>query len=642
MKRYLLLASAAALLSTPSFAQDAHDDSDDEAIIVTALGIEQPQSDANVAIGVLTEDQIERQGTATVIDQIARLPGVSISRNGPVGGFAGVRIRGAEAEQTRVLIDGIAVNDPSSPGGGFDFGTLLSTNIQQLEVLRGANSTTWGNQALGGVVSIQTLAPDDHGLNVQALAEYGSHDSKRASIGVADQRGPVAFAFGGGYYDTDGISAAANGTEADGMRQYLAHGRMDISLAAPVTAELRGFYAHNRVDLDGYDFTVNGIADLPAYSTSQQANGYGGLKISLLNDKFVSRIGYSIADYNRDNFDNEQARDASFKARGQTETIAYKGDWTVASGHRLLFGLERETNHLKTADAWSSLTASNHDDSAYAQWLFQPDDRLNLVAGVRYDHHSDYGGHTSFSASGSYKLSPALRIKTSFSEGYKAPTLYQLDGSKGGFGNPELQPETARAFDGGIEARLLDGTLILGATAFTRTSKNQIAFGDCTMVADLPRVCRDGNRPSGSYFNLTKTRANGIELEATAQPIPNLVVTANYSLLNAKDISANSVTNGNRLARRPEHSLNSAISYEHPSGWMIAADMRIVSDSFDDAYNGVRLDGYQLFGLRANVPVGQYLSLFGRVENLTDVRYQTAFGYNSMGRTASVGVRARY
>ncbi len=640
MLRTLLFCSGGLLCASPLAAQSVDDD--EEAIVVTALGIEQPRSDANVAISLVTEDQLERSGSVTIIDQLARTPGVAISRNGPVGGFAAVRIRGAEAEQTRVLIDGIAVNDPSSPSGGFDFGTLLASNIQSVEVLRGANSTTWGNQAIGGVVSIETLAPDEHGFTAQALAEYGSHDSRRASAGVAGQAGAIGYALGGGYYASDGVSAAASGTEPDGLRQYMAHGRVDAAISAPLTLELRGFYSHSRVELDGYSFTSFALEDQPLHSTAQQLNGYAGLKLSLAGDDFISRLGYSIADINRDNYDRAAGPAATFIARGRTETIAYKGDWTFMSGHRLLFGLERETNKLRTADAWSGLAARNHNDGGYVQWLFQPNDRLNLVAGIRHDRHSNYGGHTSLAANGAYQLIPALRLRASYSEGYKAPTLFQLDGSVSGYGNPDLKPEKARSIDAGADLRLLDGGFLMSMSLFTRTTRDQITYANCPATAPSSAVCTIASRPFGTYFNLARTRARGAEIEFTMQPIPNLTLNANYTLLNAKDTAGDSATFGKQLARRPRHSAHMAIDYEGSSGWMIGADMSMVGNSFDDAANLRRLEGYQLFGLRASFPVAGLFTIFARAENLSNERYQTAADYASLGRTFYAGVRVRY
>ena len=92
---------------------------------------------------------LRASNSQSVSDLLATTPGISVSRNGGIGGFSAVRIRGAEGEQTLTLIDGVRVNDPSSPGGGFDFGNLLTGSIERIEVLRGPNSVPWGSQAIG-------------------------------------------------------------------------------------------------------------------------------------------------------------------------------------------------------------------------------------------------------------------------------------------------------------------------------------------------------------------------------------------------------------------------------------------------------------------------------------------------------------
>ena len=648
MKNFrLALLSATAFLAAPLYAQDSvqvpSEEESYEDIVVTALGIEQPKSDAGVSISVLNGDDLERRRNVAIADQLRMLPGVAISRNGPIGGFAGVRIRGAEAEQTLVLIDGIAVNDPSSPGGGYDFGTLLGNNVSSIEVLRGANSTVWGNQAIGGVVSIETLSPDEHGRNISATGEYGSHESKRFSAGVADQIGNIGYAIGGGYFDTNGISAANAGTEADGMRQYLSHGRIDADISNALTLELRGYYSHSKVDLDGYSFATNQIDDLPTYSKAQQANGYAGVKFTLANGDFVNRLGYSIADINRDNYDPTQLQTLTFLARGQNDTLSYRGDYTIGGGHRLLFGASHEVNKLRTADNWSQAKDRNNIDGFYAQWLFAPNDRLNMVAGVRHDDHSVFGGHTSLAGNISYVVLSGIRLRSSYSEGFKAPTLFQLDDSTGGYGNPDLRPEKARSIDAGIEAELIDRTLTIAASVFTRTTRDQIDYINCPGGSIVPACsAADRPRPYGTYDNITKTRAKGFEIELKAQPAPQLNVTANMSYVDAKNISDGTPNDGKRLARRPTYTGFVAADYIGASGWSVGADLYLAGDSFDDAGNYTRLDGYALVGLRAAVPVAERFEIFGRIENATDAHYATAAGYNSMGRTFYGGVKANF
>ena len=150
-----LIAVAAA---APAFAQESVAETDDGTI--TVIGAPLAAEDSHASVSVIDAADIRRAQNGAVADQLTRLPGVIATQNGGLGGFTGVRIRGAEAEQTLVVIDGVRVGDPSSPGGGFDFGNLMLGTIDRIEVLRGANSLPWGSQAIGGVVAVTTTAAE--------------------------------------------------------------------------------------------------------------------------------------------------------------------------------------------------------------------------------------------------------------------------------------------------------------------------------------------------------------------------------------------------------------------------------------------------------------------------------------------------
>ncbi|MGC1469794.1 MAG: TonB-dependent receptor plug domain-containing protein, partial [Sphingorhabdus sp.] len=220
-------------------------------IVVTATGSDLLSKKSGHSVSNIGIDEIELRQPSTLSDLLATLPGVTVSNTGPIGGFSAVRIRGAEGEQTLTLIDGVRVNDPSSPGGGFDFGNLLIGNVDRIEVLRGPNSVPWGSQAIGGVVNIITARPGS--TNNRALrADYGSND--RANLvgqyGISGDQ--ISASLGGGYFRDDGISAAANGSEADGYKQYAANGALEVKLSDAVSIDLRGYYAHSRAELDGF------------------------------------------------------------------------------------------------------------------------------------------------------------------------------------------------------------------------------------------------------------------------------------------------------------------------------------------------------------------------------------------------------
>ena len=151
-----ITAAALAMLPTSAFAQTAEDE-----IVVTASGFEQPRSETGQAIEIVGRDRLDQLQSATIADALQTVPGVRIATRGGLGGQSSAFIRGGSSAQTLVLIDGVRINDLTSPNGAFDFGALMTGNIGRVEILRGPNSVIWGSQAIGGVVNIQSIAPVD-------------------------------------------------------------------------------------------------------------------------------------------------------------------------------------------------------------------------------------------------------------------------------------------------------------------------------------------------------------------------------------------------------------------------------------------------------------------------------------------------
>lgn len=618
MSRFKTAAAAIALLPVSAFAQDA-------TIIVTATGVAQKPVETGQAITVIDRSLIEKRQTTAVSDLLSTTPGVTVSRNGGLGQPTSVRIRGAEGDQTLVLLDGVRMNDPSAVGGGFDFGNLLSGNIDRIEVLRGPNSVPWGSQALGGVVNIVTARPTE-GFGAALDAEYGYSNSKKLTARVYGGTGAVRASLGGAYFDDDGISAFRFGTERDGYRQYAGNARVEIDLSSNVSIDLRGSYADSRVGFDGFPPPLFSFADTTGYSTTKQTFGYAGLNAALFDGALKNRLAFTISDTRRASFSSATATPSLFK--GRSERFEYQGDATVAAWLRAVFGIENETTRFNNG----TTTVSTGVTSGYAQLIANPADALTLTGGVRVDSHRSYGTKATFSANAAWRVGSGTVLRASYGEGFKAPTLFQLFSN---FGNTALKPETAQSYDLGIEQTLIEGTLKIGATLFHRDTTNQIDFFSCFGVT--APVC--ASRPNGVYDNIARTRAQGVETFVELRPSRTLVLNANYTLTDAK----NRLT-GIDLLRRPRHSVNANIDWT-PRDWVsLGASFQTVSDSRDSdfrTFSPTSLDGYTLVGLRASVSLGQQFEVYGRVDNLTDTAYETVSGYGTAGRNAHVGVRVK-
>jgi vitamin B12 transporter len=199
------------------------------------------------------------------------VPGVTIARNGGIGTTTSVYIRGAESDQTVALIDGVKLNDPSSPGGGFNFGNLLVGNIARIEVLRGSQSVLWGSQAIGGVVSLTTVEPTEE-LSANARAEYGWRSTRELVGNVSQKIGPVSASLGAGTFRTDGISAFnedRGGAERDGYRNFGAHAKFNVELSDNVSVDLRGWYSNGKSGIDGFPPPSFSFADTREYSRTR-------------------------------------------------------------------------------------------------------------------------------------------------------------------------------------------------------------------------------------------------------------------------------------------------------------------------------------------------------------------------------------
>lgn len=631
MYKYLVSSVSLAAMTSPAMAQDYCEPNGcdeisiadvrvpEETITVTATGTRGDIIASGQAITVIGEDEIEALQGADLTRILERAPGVAVTRNGGTGSFTGLRLRGSEAEQVLAVLDDVRLADVAAPSGGFDFGTLLALDLDKLEVLRSSNSTIWGSDAIGGVVVASTRA--ESGL--RGNAEYGAHDTASALLSGGLSDPDTGFlGLSGTWFSTDGISAAESGTEADGFEQWALNGHARYYFNDRFEVYARARYAEGDLDIDGFpapDFT---LADTLATQQTRQFTGSTGAVYDA--EALFLAVAYSFADTDRDNLDGSGAE--TFTSEGQSGRLSLRGEWRPFGPFLVHFGAESEWTSYRTLFDAGEDTRST---GAYAQggieWR-----GINAHLGVRVDHHADFGNEVSFGADAAYEVAPDWRLRASVGEGFKAPSLFQLHSD---FGNVLLQPETSTSFDLGLAygERSLWETPVYGAvTLFRRDTANQIAFASC--FGQTSGIC--ANRPFGTYDNLARTRAQGVEAELWAQPHHSVRLGALYALTDTKDRST-----GLGLARRPRHAATFTAEVNPLAEVMLAADLRIVSDSFDDGGNTVRLDGYSLLTLRASWNLTERVQLFGRVENLWNEQYQTAAGYATAGRSAFVGAR---
>ena len=220
----------------------------DDEITVVATGLRDTIEDVGQSVSIVGLDEIEAVQGPDLTRVLERLPGVTFTRNGGPGGFTGLRVRGANAEQVLMLVDGVRVADVAAPGGGYDFGNLMSGGIGKVELLRGSNSVAWGSEAIGGIVAVTSR--DVNGI--EASAEYGARESIDGQVNAGLRGRRYAGSVNGGYTRSDGFSSAAPGSEPDGFRQWRIGGKARVDLGEALTASVAARHADSRLDIDGF------------------------------------------------------------------------------------------------------------------------------------------------------------------------------------------------------------------------------------------------------------------------------------------------------------------------------------------------------------------------------------------------------
>ena len=597
-----------------------------------------------VSTTVLTLPQIQADQALVVSDILAREPGVSVARNGGVGEPTSLFIRGAETDQTLVMIDGVRLDDPSAPGGGFDFGNLLVGDIARIEVLRGPQSTLYGSQAIGGVVNIVTADPT-RPLQGAAQVEGGTYDTLYAKASLGGKDGPWTWQVAANSYSTDGVSAfdqRLGGVEPDGYHNVGVTTRLGYEIAPDLSIDLRGIYLQARSKFDGFDTPTGAFGDDNEWGATRESIAYAGLNFGLWGDRLKNRVAAQYTLTQRDDYDpNLPSPDKTFDGRGINARFEYQGSYAIAEGWTGVFGAESTRESITTSSPAFDLPgtpptkAYDTINSGYGQLQAEPIHGLNLTAGVRYDDHSTFGGHTVGQASAAWTPNEGQTIlRASWGQGFKAPTVYELFSA---YGNTGLKPEQADGWDIGAEQKFWGGRADLQLTYFNRTTTDLIEFSDCVTTA-TPQ-CASGR--FGFYDNVDKAQAQGVELSGSVRPLHRLDITANYTYLDDRNRSPGADFN-NVLARRPADTANLTATYVWPVKLSTTVAVRYAGKSYDDNDNTLLLKSYTLVDLRASYPLGHGLEAYGRIENLFNKAYETTYQYGSLRRGYYGGLRVSF
>ena len=581
-------------------------------LVVTADRIAQDQASVSADVTVITQQDIQQSQAKSVANLLRSYGGLDVAASGGPGKATSVFMRGANSGHTLVLIDGVRVG--SATTGAFDWGSLSTAGIERIEIVRGAQSSLYGADAMGGVIQLFTRKGGQRS-QAHVDVEAGSLASSKAAMAVSGMSASgISYALDVEGTRTQGVSAAAVGTEKDGFRNTTLSGHIGIPMGLG-QLELILRSSDGNTALDGF-----GPADTLNY-TSQNKQLLGSARLSYpLGERVESTLQLSRS------MDQSVSRDpaggfnnADFTTRIDQLTWQNQIDLEPVS---LLFGID---THQDRGISGSAVLNKSVTQSAGFASLGWTSSMADLNASLRYDRNSASQNKSTYKLGGALHPVEGLKISANYGTGFKAPSINDL--YYPGSGNVNLKPETSKGWDAGVaydwhpQDSLQAG---LSATWFKQDFNNLIAWAPVT---------------PGSFIwlpsNVNQARTKGVELAAhLTAGITSL--RANWTFLNAKDLAT-----GAFLARRAKESGNVTLAVDQ-SGLHAEAAVHIVGARYSSTGNTKRMDAYHTTALRGSYQLNDVWSLHGRIENAENKKYEEVKGYGVLGRVWYTGVSANF
>jgi vitamin B12 transporter len=621
-----------------------------EQVVVSATRTDAAVSTLGTSVSVLDRERIAEREPSSVLQLLQDLPGIAVARTGGPGSQSSAFIRGGESRFARILVDGVAMNEP---GGAFDFGSMLPLELERIEVVRGATSSLYGTDALAGVIHFVTRhGGTDSGVSLRAEAEGGSFDWQRYQGGTSGRSGAWDWDAGLLRLDTDNEAPNSAFTETAGACSLgVALGERStlrfVLRAADSTRGTPGQTAFGRPDLDAFiDRTdMTGAAHLQhtrGRATHHLRLGVGTTDQLSVNPEdsgaYVPQYGDAVGAFELSDFPDPlgfQNDTARYSAGYQAEVEA--GTRNVVTGG---VDVEHETGDVGSRGG-EILSPTRTNVGFYAQDRVVLGDRVFVTAGGRVEHNDSFG--TAFVPRVAVAVrarggADATTLRASGGAGIKEPSFLETFGTSSfAQGNPDLQPERSRTYDLGIEQRLFSGRLRAEATAFHHEYLDQIAFS----VVEFDPF-------HGTYVNLGRTQAQGLELSLEAAPSAAFHLRADYTLTDGEiEVSASDFDPvyavGKPLLRRPKHQASFSVR-GGPERANVGATLVLVGRRADSDFSGLNLrenEGYARLDARARARLFAGLEAFVVAENVLDREYQEVLGYPALGRSVRGGLRFR-
>ena len=570
-------------------------------VLVTATRQEMRASELLADVSVIDREEIERTGQGTITELLARQPGIQTASNGGPGTSTNFYIRGARPDQTKVLIDGIAINSVDLSGSPLRFVPLA--DVERIEILRGPAATLYGADAVGGVIQIFTKRGEP-GLRANGFVGYGTQNTAQVSAGLSGGNEQWRFRLDGNHQSSDSISARRNASNKDADRDPYRNtgGGASLSFLPAKGHEIGLSYRRNEGKTYYDSSTGTSSFDSRVLFESEQWQVFTKNRIL---DNWNSKLHYGEAVDYQNNFYSGAPANGDY-LRTQNKQLGWQNDVKLPLGSALI-SLERQDQSVtpRTSFAADSEVTIN---SVVAGWMANYDIHRWQITG-RHDDHSQFGAADTYALAYGLQLAKQWRAHGT---AFKAPSLYQLFDQYSG--NPLLQAEKAK----NQEAALIwdSGSQTVSATYYQNRIENLIDYSFTTF----------------KYQNVSRAQVEGLTLAYQAR-FEDWSIGASADFLDAKNEDT-----GKKLGRRAGQKATLWVS-RRIGAFDVGGEFMAVDKRFNSNTETGLMDAYTLTNLTGRYAITKELAIEGRINNVFDKQYETALGYGTFGRNAFIGLR---
>jgi vitamin B12 transporter len=592
-----------------------------EQIVVSATRFDIPLDQSPATVSVITSEELEQKQIKRVSDALREVPGLSVVQTGTAGQLTSVFMRGLPSQDMQVLLDGIPINQGLA--GQFDFANLTTDDIDRIEVVRGPQSTIYGPRALAGVVQIFTKqGTGTPGATLSA--EGGSYDTFRESSESDGKIGEFDYSIGASRLDTDNARPNNNYRNTGGIT--------DTGWSPNDQLRIGSLFTYSLSET-GNPNTIFDPRPIDHFLTEKWLIApHVDLKVG---DWWDHKFIFSYDHERQINDPNEDGFVGPTRALFERTQVDYQNNlrptsWlTLTSGFfysRVNAGQERPFVSQAFGPQPTFIGDHTQEIAGFAQATLTPIENLIFVAGGQFAHFNEFGGVWTYRVAGSYKIDQInTTLHSSVATGFSPPSSQDKI-----FGNnPNLDPEEDFGWDIGVRQELWEKRVAVDLTYFHNDLSNVIGFNGLFQT-----------------LNLGAAETQGLEAELHAQPIPNLVFTASYTYLDAEKTSSKDISQlqGARLPRRPRNEVYVSASYLWWKKLRTTIEAKFVNAREELNFGGPNFDieDYSFVNIAVEYEVNPHLSIFGRIDNLTDEQYSEVFGFPALGRAAYGGLKVRF